>query len=169
MSCTHWCVVHSRLDAVTSAQTEPGAFPLYSESPPLAGRAWRAVYGTADGRWFVLAGPPEHAPPAHVDGAPYLGAPCMVVQAAYEDRRKRAAEDRHRQVAENERRRAAGGEPEPLMSASPQRELAELLLVSQQSVSRYVTGVSPPDLSLDGWRHLVAEAIRLGGMAARSL
>lgn len=111
---------------------------MNAERPQSAVRQpWRAVYGSADGRWYVVAGPDDMPPPPVVERMPYLGAPRELVQLV-----------RDRWHAEGQ---------------GTQRKLADLLTVSQQTASRYVHGAPVSDLSPLGWKRLVVEVFEGGG------
>jgi len=114
---------------------------------------WRALYGSPDGRWMLLHGPVDTVSPPFIDaGAPpgrivrlgHLGDPRDVVAIVY----RRLAEA----FAGGKMSYQAGGRSG---GADVQQAMAEMLGVSQQSVSRYVRDVSVPDLTPEGWSNLV--------------
>lgn len=98
---------------------------------------WRAVYGSGDGRWYVLAGPADTRPPSAVDGVGHLGSPTDLV---------RLLRDRWRHAK----------------APDPQRRIAEVLACNQTTVSRYLRGAQMY-LSDDAWRNLVIEVCQGGG------
>lgn len=99
---------------------------------------WRALYGAADGRWFILTGAPDADPPSTVEDLAYLGDPAELIRLVHD--RWREAKRQH-----------------------IQRDLGVLLSVRQQSVSRYLNGGAVAELSAYGWRGLVAEVFATGG------
>jgi hypothetical protein len=113
---------------------------------------WRKLFGTPDGRWLLLHGAVGTISPPHIDAGAdsrvvrldNLGDPADVVRAVYQ----RLAEA----FAGGRMGYRAGGRGG---GADVQKAMAEMLGVSQQSVSRYVRDVSTPDLSPHGWSNLV--------------
>lgn len=93
---------------------------------------WTALYGQPDGRWYLMAGPHESTPPRQVDGLIYLGTPTDMIRLLHNER-----------------------------NAAKQTDLAELLCVRQQAVSRYLNG-SRVHLGPRGWENLVREVFHVG-------
>lgn len=94
---------------------------------------WVTLYGNPDGRWFLLTGPHESTPPSDVDGLGYLGSPIELIRLIHERR-----------------------------YTASQLELAELLCVRQQAVSRYLKRGGGVNLSARGWCNLVCAVFRVG-------
>jgi Helix-turn-helix len=138
----------------------------------------KAIYGSPSGLWALLIRPPSCPPPPYIDlvgvGAPgqvtYLGTPSSLLRGVYERLRDEAVSaamvaydvrDRAKAQLTAEQRAAGHVLPPAPARVNAQRDLAQLLGVSQQSVSRYLAGLSAPALTAPGWRALVLEAWRL--------
>lgn len=106
-------------------------------SPGQIWQPWIGLYGSPDGRWYLMAGPHGTTPPSTVDGVGYLGPPPELIRLV------------------DERWRTAG--------RGSQRKLADLLGVRQQSISRYLNGSERVHLSGAGWERLVVEVFCVGG------
>lgn len=113
---------------------------------------WTALFGNDEGRWLILRGQVGQLPPPNIDsGVPrvgirrliYLGSPNDVVVEVYNHLVERFGAGRAGW--------AAGGPG----GADVQQAMSEMLGVSQQSVSRYVSGRSTPGLKPQGWTNLV--------------
>jgi len=91
---------------------------------------YQALYGNEVGHFAWLTAEVGTTPPPCIDDLVYLGSPIDVVTQVVRDRMR-------------------AGRPQV------QQEVADLLGVSQQTVSRYINGRSRPDLTVAGWRNLV--------------
>lgn len=122
-----------------------------ADEPP---EVWRKLFGAPDGRWLVLHGvvgtisPPwlDVGVDARVVRLSNLGDPADVVRGIHARVHEAFPGSRVGAARSHGRRRAEAG---------IQRVVAKALGVSQQTVSRYVSGTTAPDLEPDGWSRLV--------------
>lgn len=115
---------------------------------------WTALYGHPDGRWLLVEGAIGHI------SAPYIGdlvrmGPTEDLIIGLAERLKQREVELRRLAAEA----ALAADPEAKVSRNfrvdVQQEVAEILGVGQQAVSRYLRYQTEPKLSNDGYTGLV--------------
>jgi hypothetical protein len=126
--------------------TADGAIVTESDTPPrfMPVSNSTSVYGGYDGRVAFLELPRGVIPPPHIDNMTYLGPPYDLITTA---------------VNYFHARELAAVKSRP----APQKAVAKLLGVRQQSVSRWMNAVVPPRLSLSQWSALVRVVIEAHG------
>jgi len=124
-----------------------------------------SLYGCAEGHWMLLKSPLGLiVPPSltsfrrpHTYELTYLGEPSGVVIRIYEGLAHEFAEGRTGN--------AAGGRHK---GPQIQQAIADMLGVSQQSISRYIEGGRLPRLTSAGWSNLVKALYATAELAERS-
>lgn len=97
------------------------------DRPPQDGM-WRRLYGSADGRWYVLTGPSDATPPDTVGALRCLGDPNTVVCAVWRRVGKQAIVAAYLHVNQQTVSRYILGSARPELSPEGWRQLAILAL-----------------------------------------
>jgi transcriptional regulator with XRE-family HTH domain len=136
--------------------TTPATPPKRARHTPPPGRderfaalnRWFSLYGHPDGRWLLVQGAIGHISVSHIGDLVHMGETEDLIIGLAERLKQREIE-RRRQAAEAEAKVSRN------FRVGVQQEIAEILGVGQQAVSRYLRQETEPKLSNDGYTRLV--------------
>ena len=115
---------------------------------------WSNLYGHPDGRWLLVEGAIGHIAAPYIGDLVYMGEPEGLIIGLAERLKQREVERRRQEVEA-----ALAADPDAKVSRNfrvqIQQELAEVLGVGQQAVSRYLRQETEPKLSNEGYAVLV--------------